>query len=152
MNNQSATRKLFLLQFYWVLTTTTFDFHPRIQPLDCGVVRIQLRNCRGSRSHRFDTQECRNSNSDERREDADVASRAGRERLGFALTDPKFDHSEVSPSPSTNITVLHTGLHSIALDPPKGALPPTSGLHFQKASSIGPLHNSNVDSTRSSLS
>ena len=33
VNNQSATRKLFLLQFHWVLTTATFDFHPRIQPL-----------------------------------------------------------------------------------------------------------------------
>ena len=33
MNNQSATRKLFLLQFHWMLTTTTFDFHLRIQLL-----------------------------------------------------------------------------------------------------------------------
>ena len=33
VNNQSATRKLFLLQFHWVLTTTTFEFHPTIQPL-----------------------------------------------------------------------------------------------------------------------
>ena len=43
MNNQSATRKLFLLQFHWVLTKTTFDFHPRIQPLVNITVR-QRRN------------------------------------------------------------------------------------------------------------
>ena len=31
MNNQWARRNFFLLQFYWMLTTTTFAIYPRIQ-------------------------------------------------------------------------------------------------------------------------
>ena len=33
VNNQSATRKLFLLQFHSMLTKTTLDFHHRIELL-----------------------------------------------------------------------------------------------------------------------